>query len=194
MSIGSPTKVELQQNHDYYINYEYLQWKNKPIEEAATPIIGFHRNPIKPFKSFKEMLAEKRFADDIPPLKKIPEENITSQNANDKLPKDHFGNIFGTPQYPMHTMYQPKKFDINSIVSPLMSQGTLYNRSKGNHSTPQSPVIPLPISKPEQKVPQFNNDHNPPMQTHPGYNQFKKEIFEWISFSPKQCFGEVKNA
>ena len=153
----------------YYINYEYLLWKNKPQEEAATPILGYHRNAIKPIKSFKEMLLEK----------------CANENTSDGLGTftDQIANGMGAMSLNMYTQQppptQPKKFDINALISPLMAPYPLYSRTKGFHSNPQSPLMPPPL-KPEGKMSiyepsslQANN-----MKLHPGYTQFKKEIFE----------------
>jgi hypothetical protein len=82
------------------------------------------------------------------------------------------------PQDPS-PLFQHKKFDINALISPLITPYPLYSRTKGFHSNPQSPLIPPPM-KPEVKMVfhEPSNFQNSNMKLHPGYSQFKKEIFE----------------
>jgi 'Cold-shock' DNA-binding domain len=155
-------------NPSYYVNYEYLLWKNKPQEEAATPILGYHRNAIKPIKSFKEML-----------LEKCTYENVPNSKNSELLPNSWHATTLQPFLQDPSPLFQHKKFDINALISPLMTSYPLYSRANGFHSNPQSPLIPPPL-RPEAKMifHEPSNLQNSSMKLHPGYSQFKKEIFE----------------
>jgi hypothetical protein len=114
-------------------------------------------------------------------------EKCANENTPDGLGTftDQITNEMGAMSLNMYSQQQqpstipPKRFDINALISPLMAPYPLYLRTKGFHSNPQSPLIPPPL-KPEAKMtvyePSSLQSNN--MKLHPGFTQFKKEIFE----------------
>ena len=156
MTSGHYTSNEAFKVSNLYINYEYLQWKNRPIE-SASPILGAHKNSIKPIQSFQQMLSEKYCLNDG---SVVPNQTKANQPEDALSSSKHFSEIT--------TNIQNNEFKFQLIpendydLHPNTHQvGLNYSdQIKGARSMPQSPLLFPKISHNVNAFP--NTSHAPP--------------------------------